>query len=103
MIDIIYRTPQSMMDLIRKRFRSKRLALSYTQEGLAQRSGVSFGSLKLFEKTGQISLSSLLKLAFVLECLEDFQEIAKEKQAMPQSIDALLIPKTPSRKRGSIK
>jgi len=103
MIDIIYRTPQSMMDLIRKRFRSKRLALSYTQEGLAQRSGVSLGSLKLFEKTGQISLSSLLKLAFVLECLEDFQEIAKEKQAMPQSIDALLIPKTPSRKRGSIK
>ncbi len=103
MIDIIYKTPQSMMDLIRKRFRSKRLALSYTQEGLAQRSGVSLGSLKLFEKTGHISLSSLLKLAFVLECLEDFQEIAKEKQAMPQSIDALLIPKTPSRKRGSIK
>lgn len=103
MIDIIYKTPQSMVDLICKRFRAKRLALSYTQEGLAQRSGVSLGSLKLFEKTGQISLSSLLKLAFVLECLEDFQEIAKEKISIPQSIDALLIPKAPSRKRGSKK
>ncbi len=103
MIDIIYKTPQSMMDLIRKRFRAKRLALSYTQEGLAQRSGVSLGSLKLFEKMGQISLSSLLKLAFVLECLEDFQEIAKEKLAIPQSIDALLLPKASSRKRGTKK
>jgi len=44
---------------------------------LAKRSGVSLGSIKRFELTGQISLESLLKLAHVLNRLNDFELIFK--------------------------
>jgi len=49
----------------------KRKGLS--QNELAERSGVSLGSLKRFETKGQISLESLLKLVFVLGRLSDFE------------------------------
>jgi hypothetical protein len=39
-----------------------RLAQSLTQEGLANRSGVPFGTLKKFERTGQIALVSFIRL-----------------------------------------
>jgi len=61
----------------------------YTQKELSSRSGVSLGSLKRFESYGQISLESLLKLALVLECLEDFEKICLEKEKIPQSIEEL--------------
>jgi transcriptional regulator with XRE-family HTH domain len=103
MIDILKQTPYAMLEEIKERFRSKRLSLGYTQEGLALRSGVSLGSLKIFEKKGQISLISLLKLAFVLECLDDFKNLARPHIQTPQSIDELLLSKKPLRKRGSKK
>lgn len=48
-----------------------------SQSELAERSGVSLGSLKRFETKGQISLESLLKLAFVLGRLSDFETVLK--------------------------
>jgi transcriptional regulator with XRE-family HTH domain len=49
----------------------------YTQSELARRSGVSLGSLKRFETTGQISLESLFLLIDVLGRLDDFDMILK--------------------------
>jgi transcriptional regulator with XRE-family HTH domain len=46
----------------------------------AERSGVSLGSLKRFENTGQISFESLLRLVNVLHRLEDFDNILKINQ-----------------------
>lgn len=48
-----------------------------SQNELAERSGVSLGSLKRFETKGQISLESLLKLVFVLGRLSDFESVLK--------------------------
>lgn len=48
------------------RARNKRKTLKLSQEELAKRSGVSFCSVKRFENTGEISLTSLLKIAVVL-------------------------------------
>ena len=48
---------------------------SYSQEELALRSGVSLGSIKRFERSGQISFESLLKIAHVLSRLEDFEKV----------------------------
>ena len=42
---------------------------------LADKSGVSLGSLKRFERTGEISLSSLLKIALVLDSLKEFERL----------------------------
>lgn len=51
-----------------------------SQIDLAERSGVSLGSLKRFETKGQVSLESLLKLVFVLGRLSDFESILKPDQ-----------------------
>ncbi|MFP5438931.1 MAG: helix-turn-helix domain-containing protein [Bacteroidia bacterium] len=48
---------------------------SISQLELSKRSGVSFGSLKRFENSGQISLESLLKLAYFFNRLEDFTPV----------------------------
>ena len=65
----------SIKNNIRDRARNKRKALKLSQEELAKRSGVSFGSVKRFESTSEISLTSLLKIAVVLESEEDFNSL----------------------------
>ena len=94
------KTPSDMIQTLSGKFKERRLTIGYTQQALANRSGVSLGSLKRFEGSGQISLESLLKLAFVLECLADFGEIANPVKEQPKSIDELLKEKTSIPKRG---
>lgn len=77
------------------RLKSRRLAQRLTQEGLAQRSGVSLGTLKKFERTGQIALVSFIRLVVALkdeaalenlllarkfETLDEVMEIGKKPQ-----------------------
>ena len=47
----------------------------YSQAELSKRSGVSLGSLKRFESSGQISLESLLMLSEILRRIEDFDQL----------------------------
>ena len=47
---------------IRDRFRTVRRAAKMSQMTLAQRSGVSWGSIKRFERTGEVSLTALIKV-----------------------------------------
>lgn len=61
MISINMKTPREMAESVAERASQKRLALNLSQQTLAKRSGVSYGTLKKFERTGQISLESLLK------------------------------------------
>lgn len=104
MLSININTPDSMMQTLKENFKNRRLSFDLTQEGLANKSGISLGSLKRFEKSGQISLESLLKIAVVLDCLEDFLNIAQEKVQTINSIDELLDKKdTPKKQRGKIK
>ena len=67
----------------------------FSQSELAKRSGVSLGSLKRFELTGQISLESLLKLADVLNRLNDFEAILQPLENL-DAIEKLFSPKTRS-------
>ena len=103
MLNINISTPTSIMEELKIKFKQKRLSLNLTQEGLCKKSAVSLGSLKRFEKTGLISLESLLKLALVLECLDDFKNIATLSQEKINSLDDLMKKEKPTRKRGSIK
>ncbi len=79
----------SIKNRIRDRAHNKRKALKLSQEELAKRSGVSFGSVKRFESTGEISLTSLLKIAVVLESEEDFNLLFARKnyQSLQEVID----------------
>jgi transcriptional regulator with XRE-family HTH domain len=78
------------MSEITLRFKSKRKALKLTQKELSKKSGVSLGSIKRFEQSGQIAFEFLLKLALVLKCLEDFEGVCEPKEIIPMSIEELL-------------
>ncbi|MEE4117245.1 MAG: helix-turn-helix transcriptional regulator [Marinilabiliaceae bacterium] len=70
-------TPIEICTDLAKRHKSLRKSIKLTQSEMAERSGVSLGSLKRFENTGQISLLSLLKLAKLMNRLEDFNKVFK--------------------------
>jgi transcriptional regulator with XRE-family HTH domain len=73
----ISKTPSETSQEIAFRHKEIRKKNGWSQVELAERSGVSLGSLKRFERTGQISLESLLLLANVLNRLEDFDLVFK--------------------------
>ena len=56
----------------------KQLKLSQTL--LAEKAGVSLGSIKRFERTGQISFESLLKLSHILGRLSEFEKIFQQRE-----------------------
>lgn len=63
MVSVTLTTPGEMQHKAAASLRARRLALNLSQNTLSQKSGVSYGVLKKFERTGQISLESFLKLA----------------------------------------
>jgi transcriptional regulator with XRE-family HTH domain len=70
-------TEETVIRDIAMRFRKRRKEKRLTQRELAVQSGVSYGSIRRFESTGAISLSSLAKIASVIGYLEDFDELFK--------------------------
>lgn len=80
MLSFLSKTSPQVMDELKDKFKQRRKTLSCTQKQLAERSGVSFGSIKRFETTGKISLESFLKLALILECLDDFDGVCQVKR-----------------------
>ena len=72
-------TIQSINNSLVERARARRKEQGLTQRQLADRSGVSYASLRRFETMGEISLISLLRIAQVLGCIEDFNALFKRK------------------------
>ncbi|HLD44970.1 MAG TPA: XRE family transcriptional regulator [bacterium] len=72
---IINQNPKNLMLALSKRAKERRLFYGYKRTTLAKKAGVNVASLKRFELTGQISLVSLLKLAFALDCLAEFSNL----------------------------
>lgn len=67
--------PADVLLNLAEKFKFIRKKAAFSQQELAERSGVSLGSIKRFEQTGQIALESLLKLALILNRLEDFNSV----------------------------
>lgn len=68
-------TDQSIMDGLVIRFVKRRKESELTQKELSRRSGVSYGSIRRFESTGDISLRSLLRMSSTIGCLKDFDHL----------------------------
>ena len=81
-------TPSKIQQQLANRHKTLRKQQGFTQSDLAERSGVSLGSLKRFEQTGQISLEALLKLLHVLNRLEEFDKLLMPEPDMA-AIEAL--------------
>lgn len=74
-----FKTPYEIAQDIAMNMRKRRKEQKLTQKELSERSGVSLGSVKRFEQTYEISLSSLLKIAFILGCEEEFLQLFTKK------------------------
>lgn len=99
MISVNRMTPFEMKKAIASRVRDCRLELNLSQQTLSKKSGVSYGSLKKFEQTGQISLEGLLKLAVVLGKMDAFKGLfAPAPVSTLLSLDELI--EAHKRKRG---
>ncbi len=62
------------------RVKERRKELKISQRELSTRTLVSYGSIRRFENSGQISLTSLIRIANALNCLSDFNLLFKTKQ-----------------------
>ena len=70
-------TEQSVVNGIVERAKKKRKQMKISQKKLSQKSGVAYASIRRFETTGEISLTSLLKIAHALDSLKDFENLFK--------------------------
>ena len=68
------------MQEVAKRFQKLCKQHNYSQQKMVESSFVSLGSIKRFERTGLISLDSLMKLAHVLDALEQFDTLFLRKE-----------------------
>lgn len=82
------KTPETYLREIAQRERAVRKKMKLSREALSKKSGVSFGSLKRFEESGNISLSSLVKLAVALDCSGDLDTLFRPKKA--ESIEDII-------------
>jgi len=81
--------PEEIAKEIAKAEKLKRKKRKLTQTELSMRAGVSLGSLKRFEQTGEISFVSLLKIAAVLDVTEQFADLfqSREYSSIQEVID----------------
>ena len=75
MEQFIWETPEELDQKLAQRVRKIRKRRSITQEKISTISGVSYGSIKRFETTGQISLLSLTKIAIALDLADELRNI----------------------------
>jgi len=68
-------TTEEIAQRLAARMKELRLGRDWKRDTLAERAGISAGTVKRFETTGQIALDNLLKLALALGCLEQFEAV----------------------------
>src|SRR5580698_1870517 len=80
-----------------QRVRARRLSRGWAQAELAARSGLKVPTYVLFERTGRIALSRLLKVLEVLDLLDAFDRIGREESLAGLTLEDVT---RPERKRG---
>ena len=75
MESLVWETAEELDQKLADRVRNIRKRRSISQQKLAKMSGVSYGSIKRFETTGQISLISLTRIAMALGIADELRNI----------------------------
>lgn len=83
-----------LMLQIAQQVKVNRLQLNMSQEQLALKAGVSLGSIKRFESSGEISLKHLLKIAILFDATDPFLQLFSSPKY--QNMEQLLASKTKS-------
>lgn len=87
-MDFVWETPSEVALNLAKRIKKIRKRKKITQVQLAGRCNVSYGTLKKFEQTGEISLISLIKIAMELNVSDEINELFTHSVYM--SIDEVI-------------
>ena len=74
-IDFNLMSPIDVMISVAQRAKALRLEQNITQQALADKVGIAVGTVKRFEKSGEIQFNHLLRIALVLGKLEEFNNI----------------------------
>lgn len=74
-MSFIWETPEEINLELAKRLSRIRKRRNLSQVQLSEKSNVSYGSIKRFETSGQISLLSLTKLCVALNCVEEIKNL----------------------------
>ena len=74
----IWETPEEITMIVSNHTKNLRKRLKISRRKLSEMSGVSYGSIKRFEETGNISLLSLTKIAMALDVSGDIKNIFAE-------------------------
>lgn len=82
----VNKLPSDILASTAQKVATLRKELNWTQLDLAEKSGISYGSIKRFERFGQISFESLLKIVEVLSRLAEFETLllSKDDQRLKQ-------------------
>src|SRR4051812_49156973 len=94
-------TPVEAQRELASRARAVRLELRFTQATLATRAGVALPTLRRFERTGEVSLKYLLRIAHALGRLDEFTSILRPAPPMTMAELEALVDR-PRRQRGSV-
>lgn len=98
-LSVIDKNTDVVLKNISAKVKARRLEKNLTQEGLASRAGISYGTYRRFETSGEISLRNLVMVSMALGITDDFDKLF----ATPtyQSIrDLTELEKSITRKRG---
>ena len=71
----VWETPEEINQKLAQRLKQLRKRRGISQLQLSEKSNVSYGSIKRFETTGQISLISLTKLCVALDCVDEIRQL----------------------------
>ena len=71
----IWETPEELDLKLAKRVRNIRKRRSISQQKLSEMSGISYGSIKRFGSTGQISLLALTRIATALDLADELRNL----------------------------
>lgn len=74
-------SPAEVARELAQRARRLRLELGWNQVELARRAGVALSTLRHFERTGQISLERLVRIASALHALKAFEALLQPAPA----------------------
>lgn len=83
---------------IASNIKQRRLELNFTQMGLSARAGVNIETYRRFERTGQISLQALAKIAIALDAADELTGLFTSRKY--KNLDELMEAQTHERKRG---
>ncbi len=78
-VDFKLSTPEEIGQEIGFRLKQQRMSKRWTQQELADRTGLDVGTIKNLENKGQCTLLTLIRIAMVLDCVSDLTKVFQLK------------------------